>query len=69
MAKRKKLILIGYWDGDMTRPGWPSIHDFVDPNWDADERQLVAEYLQTGLVARAYAGYSRCRFCGATTGP
>lgn len=57
-----RLILIGYWDGERAR-GWPSPRRFVDDTWDADERDLVAEYLRRGFVARSFMGLSPCRFC------
>lgn len=68
MRLPRKLILLGYWDGPHTRPGWPSPADFVDPTWDEDERYLIADYLQRGLVVRAWMGYSCCRFCGQQNG-
>ncbi len=61
------LIRIGYWRGAEAR-GWPDPALFVDPAWDADERELVARYLRHGLVARAYLGMSACRLCGRTNG-
>ncbi|WP_232014264.1 hypothetical protein [Cellulomonas fimi] len=60
--------MIGYWDGPNTRPGWPRPEQFVDTTWDADERELVADYLSRGHVARAYMGYSECRMRGRLNG-
>lgn len=68
MAPSKRLTLVGYWDGPLTGPGWPTVEDFVDPTWNTEERELVADYLQSGLVARRYMGYSACRFCGRNNG-
>ena len=68
MVRSAGLILIGYWDGPSTCPGWPSVKEFVDAGWDAEERELVADYLRTGLVARRCMGYSPCRFCGRNNG-
>lgn len=68
MVRPKRLTLIGYWDGPLTGPGWPSAEDFVDPAWDAEERELVADHLQSGLVAGRYMGHSVCRFCGCDNG-
>jgi hypothetical protein len=62
------LILIGYWSGPQTSAGWPDVHDFVDEAWDEQERQDVGSYLKHGLVARAFMGYSRCRFCEENNG-
>lgn len=62
-----KLIKIGYWKSD-DEPGWPDPHDLVDMNWDESERESVAAYLEDGMVARAYMGKSRCRFCGKLVG-
>ncbi|WP_251043454.1 hypothetical protein [Arthrobacter sp. ISL-48] len=63
-----KLILIGYWDGPQTDRSWPSPEQFVDASWDTEERDFVAYYLQMGLIARSYMGFSRCRFCGKENG-
>lgn len=68
MVQSGRLILIGYWDGPETGRTWPAVEDFVDDSWDQEERDLVASYLCTGLVARTYMGYSRCRFCGRDNG-
>ena len=38
--------------------------DFIDPDWDADERDFIARYVGAGVVARHYLGYSACRVCG-----
>jgi hypothetical protein len=37
----RSLIRLGYWDGPHTASGWPDPRDFVDPEWDADERDDV----------------------------
>ncbi|RRD04749.1 hypothetical protein EII34_09425 [Arachnia propionica] len=68
MVRPERLILIGYWDGPLASPGWPTVEDFVDSNWDAEERELVADHLQTGMIVRRYMGYSPCRFCGRNNG-
>jgi hypothetical protein len=68
MVQSTRLILIGYWDGPETDHSWPSPEEFVDPSWDAEERELVASYVSTGLVARSFMGFSRCRFCGRENG-
>lgn len=68
MEPPTELILIGYWDGPSTGPGWPSVTGFVDPDWDAEERELVADHLRTGWVARRCMGFSPCRLCGRDNG-
>jgi len=47
---------------------WPDVSDFVDESWDDEERRLIAGYLSSGVVARAYMGYSPCRVCGQNNG-
>lgn len=64
---RPELILIGYWRGEGAE-GWPDPHKFVDSSWDADEREVVVDYLGRGFVVRAYMGYSPCRICGRDNG-
>jgi hypothetical protein len=61
------LVRIGYWRDDRTQ-GWPDVRRFVDLNWDASEREKVADHLRRGFVARAYLGKSRCRLCGEPVG-
>jgi hypothetical protein len=60
-------VLIGYWAGEGAR-GWPSPDRFVDESWDAVEREIVAEYLDRGLVTRGCMGLSPCRICGRPNG-
>jgi hypothetical protein len=62
------LISLGFWGGPATDPSWPAVTEFVDLHWDVEERAFVADYLDRGLVARSYMGYSRCRICGRDNG-
>ena len=62
-----ELILIGYWRGEGAR-GWPDPRKFIDSSWDADDRELVVDYLGRGFVVRACMGYSPCRICGRDNG-
>lgn len=62
MVASTSLKLIGYWSGP-TALNWPDPRDFVDPTWDAEERDTVTQYLEEGFVFRAYGGISHCRFC------
>lgn len=61
-APRRPLTLVGYWGDSHVATGWPDVHDFVDDRWDSGERLEVGLYLTYGLVARAWMGYSRCRY-------
>jgi hypothetical protein len=61
------LRLIGYWSGGFTSRDWRDVGDFIDDGWDDDERTEVGLYLQQGLVARAFMGYSPCRICDNAT--
>lgn len=65
---RSELILIGYWRGEGTAEHWPWPGDFVDPEWDQNERDQIADYLGRGFVVRALMGYSPCRICGRDNG-
>lgn len=58
------LRAIGFWNGPHTPAGWPDITQFIDPSWDADDREFIAGYLSRGVLGRAYMGYSPCRLCG-----
>lgn len=64
---RSELILLGYWRG-YAADAWPDPVDFIDSDWDEDDRDDVADYLGRGFVVRAYRGYSPCRFCGRDNG-
>jgi hypothetical protein len=63
------LVRIGYWLGPYD-PGYPDVHEFVDPTWDARERTAVAEWLRAGESNPFIhqLGFSTCRFCGAVNG-
>jgi hypothetical protein len=65
---REPLMRIGYWSGPQAAGDWPDPTDFVDPDWDDDERDGLAHYLRHGLVTRAYMGYSECRLYGVQNG-
>ena len=65
---RAELIVIGYWHGEQTSPGWPAPVDFVDTSWDVDERDIVASYLEHGFMVWGCMGFSPCRFCGRDNG-
>lgn len=64
---RSELILIGYWRGESAE-GWPDPADFVDVEWDEDDREQVADHLSRGFVVRACMGYSPCRLCDLDNG-
>jgi hypothetical protein len=61
------LKRIGYWKSD-ERPDLPSPSDFVDTQWDDDEREVVASYFDRATLVRTYMGHSTCRICGVTNG-
>ena len=62
------LVLLGYWAGGTgDNDAWPDASDFVDADWDEEERLDVGVYLKHGLVARAWMGYSPCRLCDERT--
>jgi hypothetical protein len=65
---RTPLILLGYWTGSGIADNWPDPADLIDLTWHEADRLDLALYLQHGLVARAYMGYSACRICGVTNG-
>lgn len=41
---------------------------FVDRQWELEERQLVLEHIECGMMIRAWMGFSPCRFCGTSNG-
>jgi hypothetical protein len=60
------LRAIGFWNGIHTSEGWPDVTQFVDPDWDQEERDFIVDYLRRGVLGRLYMGYSTCRICGRT---
>jgi hypothetical protein len=44
------------------------VQDYVDPDWDEEERALVIDYLTHGAAARRFWGVSSCRLCGIENG-
>ncbi len=63
----RKPILIGYWLGPLS-PDWPDVREFVDPTWDATEREAVIAHLRNGKPYLESWGISNCRFCCAHNG-
>lgn len=62
-----RLVRVGYWRGE-TSPHQPDPTDFIDPEWDDDDRLQVAAYLQAGTIPWVGAGHSTCRICGLPNG-
>ena len=63
------LQLIGYWRADgYANSDYPHPSDWVDWDWDRDERSVVGGYLSSGTLFRAYMGLSPCRICGRPNG-
>jgi hypothetical protein len=56
------LRLLGYW-GSSGDTRFPDPAALIDAEWDAEERDDVGSYLRSGLVVRAFMGYSTCRLC------
>lgn len=50
-----RLRVIGYWIDD-DRPDLPDPATFIDPDWELEERQAVANYLHAGRPTRAGCG-------------
>jgi hypothetical protein len=61
------LRLIGYWHGEQC-PQWPNVLDFVDAQWDEDDRHATWQYVLQGTVVRVWMGWSYCRICGVQNG-
>jgi hypothetical protein len=65
---------VGYWratkkssDGKrviVNFPDCPDVHDFIDPSWDINERQMVIDYIKKGKIKHSWMGSSTCRICG-----
>jgi hypothetical protein len=55
--------LIGYWRSEQ-EPDLPDPHDFVDPDWDPEERLSVHHYLCGGWTGILVPGIEQCGICG-----
>ncbi|MEV4567146.1 hypothetical protein AB0K12_25555 [Nonomuraea sp. NPDC049419] len=65
---RTPARLIGYW-WSPDAPEWPRPHDWIDLDWNPEERDLLALYLESGQRAPyAAAGPSQCRICDKPNG-
>lgn len=60
--RRRSGPHLGYWASDLC-PYLPQPIDFVDEDWDLDERMMVVEYLQAGEIKTQWRGGSYCRLC------
>jgi hypothetical protein len=61
-------LMIGYWDSEWYRKNKPCLElpkpqDFIDPNWDPDQRRIVLEYLKLGQTLESWRGFGMCRIC------
>ncbi|MEU5860064.1 MULTISPECIES: hypothetical protein [unclassified Nonomuraea] len=60
--------MIGYW-WSPEAPERPRPHELIDPDWDPEERDLLALYLESGQQAPYRAtGPSPCRICNEPSG-
>jgi len=58
---------IGYWRGP-DQPGLSDPAALIDENWDAQERDRVAEILASAATYQPGEGCSICRICGTPNG-
>ena len=62
MKENKQLIGIGYWHS-IYESGFPDPGNFVDREWNKDEKESIFRYLQSGQsMPYAAMGVSWCRF-------
>lgn len=61
------LHLIGYWRTD-SHADYRDPVRLIDDRWNADQRDTVADYLDTGTYLRGFMGFSPCRICGKDNG-
>ena len=63
----RSLQIIGYWRSER-EPHLPDPADWVDPDYPELDREIFADYLDSGILVRQYLGLSDCRICGITNG-
>lgn len=70
---------LGYWAAphlsnvtalglDYSQSHLPVAQDFVDTDWQPNERDRVVRYLEAGKEKHAWRGWSDCRFCSKHNG-
>ena len=65
----KTLLEIGFWADTYSGGRGPDPRLLVAPTWAKKDRAKLMDYLNNGLVWRAYLGFSFCRFnCGIPRG-
>ncbi|QDU50345.1 hypothetical protein [Gimesia panareensis] len=62
------MKLIGYWIGSLKDDPYLPPQAFVG-GMETEDKELVADYLDRGVVYRQYRGYSWCRFSCGVDGP
>lgn len=63
------LRLIGYWRPEHDASSeLPDPRDWIDPDWDPEQRDATWFYFAAGTLYRTYMGYSPCRICGEDNG-
>ena len=55
------LIAIGYWKSEL-EPNLPYPSEFQDENWNQEEKEMILNHLNNGILAIKYRGVSWCRF-------
>src|SRR5688572_28369204 len=58
--KKARLKPVGFWCSEL-EPELPHPRDFVDADWDPNERKKVIHYLKSAYEFRRYRGFSWCR--------
>ena len=60
-----RLRGIGFWRDPGKDDPYHHPMAFVDRNWSRENREEIARFLESGVIANQYRGYSSCRFdCG-----
>ena len=61
---------IGFWSGFSEKNDkYPDVYDFIDDNWNTEDKQRVLDWLEKHKVKNGGAmGFSVCRICGVNNG-
>lgn len=62
------MTIIGYWGQDKHDSRWPWPQDYVDEEQNENVRNMIVDYLDKGVYATGYMGWSTCRICGCKNG-
>lgn len=67
--KLKDKTFFGYWRREESaKSEFPFPTEYIDFNWDVEEKQKIISTLKNAKVYESWMGWSNCRLCGIVNG-